>query len=84
LAKQACEKKQIIQKFPQEIQDFANMFVLMQIERHDADYDPDKRFYKSATLANISASEVVMTDFVATSTKDRRAFAAWVLFRQRK
>lgn len=83
-AKYACENKKVIAKFPKEIQDFANMFVMMQIERHDADYDPDKRFFKSAVLTTIAASEVVMADFATAPSKDRRAFAAWVLFKQRK
>jgi hypothetical protein len=82
-AKQACQNKQVIAKFPKEIQDFANMFVMMQIERHDADYDPDKRFFKSAVLYNIVAADVAMTDFAAAPLKDRRAFAAWVLLKKR-
>jgi uncharacterized protein (UPF0332 family) len=83
-ARLACQDKQTMPKFPKEIQDFANMFVLMQIERHDADYDPDQRFYKSAVLTNIAAAEIVMKDFGAAPVKDRRAFAAWVLFKKRK
>ena len=83
-AKQACLNKQIIAKFPQEIQDFANMFIQMQIERHNADYDPDKRFFKSAVLVNIAACEVAIADFANAPLKDRRAFAAWVLLKQRK
>jgi uncharacterized protein (UPF0332 family) len=82
-AKQACQNKQMIAKFPKEIQDFANMFVMMQIERHDADYDPDQRLFKSAVLNNIAACEAVMTDFTNAPVKDRRAFAALVLLKKR-
>jgi hypothetical protein len=82
--KQACQNQKMMGNFPKEIQDFANMFVQMQIDRHGADYDPDKRFFKSAVLANIAAAELAIRDLGTAPLKDRRAFAAWVLLRQRK
>jgi uncharacterized protein (UPF0332 family) len=84
LAKQACEDKKTMAQFPAEIQDFANMFVAMQIERHDADYDPDKRFFKSAVIFSIAACSVTIDDLATAPIKDRRAFAVWVLFRKRR
>jgi uncharacterized protein (UPF0332 family) len=80
--KEACQKK-IIRKFPRQIQDFANAFVSMQEKRHAADYDPHSKAYKSAVLIDIESAEIVMADFQSTSLKDRKAFAAWVLFKTR-
>lgn len=66
---------------PQQIQDFANHFIAMQIKRHEADYDPKGKYHKSAVINDIAATESCMKLFVTASVKDRRAFAAWVLLK---
>ncbi|WP_240549473.1 hypothetical protein [Devosia salina] len=81
-AKKACESK-TLEKFPQEIQDFAYMFRQMQLKRHTADYDPTARTHKSTVLVDIDAVEAAIKDFAAVAIKDRRAFAAFVLFPER-
>jgi hypothetical protein len=81
-AKSACLKREM-SAFPQEIQDFANQFVTMQRKRHEADYAPDGYYYKSAVSIDIAATRKVIEDFAGTPAKDRRAFAAWVLFKVR-
>ena len=83
-AKGACEHRQVLNKFPVEIIDFAEKFIEMQRKRHDADYDPAARFYKSDVVMDIDAVELVIARFEAASTKDRRAFASWVLFKNAK
>ena len=60
------------------------MLVAMQIKRHDADYNPGHRTFKSAVVADIDAVESAMADFNGTPVKDRRAFAVWVLVEDRK
>lgn len=55
----------------------------MQEKRHDADYDPYVKFTKSAVVADIALVRQAITDFIAEPTKDRRAFAAHVLFKSR-
>jgi hypothetical protein len=82
LAKNAC-KSGTLSRFPQEIQDFANMFVTMQEKRHKADYDPNEKAFKSAVLLDIAQAEIVMEGFTSAPIKDRRAFAALVLFKPR-
>lgn len=83
-ARNACRNGAVMARFPQAVQDFANMFVAMQEKRHEADYDPAAaRAFKSAVLADISAVEVAIADFVAADIKDRRAFAVWVLLKDR-
>ncbi|WP_421952381.1 hypothetical protein [Pelagibacterium sp.] len=82
VCKNACKNGKIA-NFPQEIQDFANLFVTMQEKRHIADYDPNAKVFKSTVLLDIEQVEFVITSFEATPLKDRRAFAAFVLFKQR-
>ena len=82
-AKNACLNKSIVTKFPQRVQDFANSLVTMQNKRHEADYHPNATVFKSAVLADIAAVELVIEQFEGCPIKDRRAFAALVLFKQR-
>ncbi len=69
--------------FPQDIEDFANHFVDLQIERHRADYDPHARFTRSDVITGIDTAEAAISAFFAEPIKDRRAFAAWVTLRNR-
>ncbi len=70
-------------KFPKAIEDFANAFVVMQAKRHAADYDPGVRLSKSEVAADIAAAREAIIRFLAEPIKDRRAFAAHVLFKRR-
>lgn len=82
-AKTACKNQGIIKKFPREIEDFANAFVTMQTKRHKADYDPSETLYKSSVIQDIANVRGVISGFQGVSVKDRRAFAAYVLFKTR-
>ena len=73
----------MIAKFPIEIQDFANFFVLMQKERHRADYDPDGTYLKDEVIQDIAEAEYYVGRFNQVATKDRRAFAVYVLLNMR-
>ena len=84
LAGKHCEHKQNIERFPGEIQDFANVFVDMQKKRHSADYDPGAAFSKLEVLQGISEAENVIRSFGRVPAKDRRAFAVYLLFDIRK
>ena len=83
IARQRCEKQIFISKFPPEIQTFANLFVLMQKNRHKADYDPSARFFKSEILSMISDAEEVIHGYERSPRKDRRAFVVYVLLNLR-
>lgn len=78
-ARQRCERQNIIIKFPDEIQDFAERFVDMQQKRHEADYDPDATFSKSDVIQDITDAEDVIRCFNSVPVRDRRAFAVYVL-----
>ena len=81
--KDRCKDKAMIKRFPKGIEDFANAFVTLQERRHIADYDPFATFVKSSVEADIAIAEQALNDFRAESTKDRRAFCAYVLLKKR-
>lgn len=81
--KAQCSNLTVMSRFPDDIQNFANAFVSAQIERHKADYDPLFRPRRSTVLDAIDTHDQVIRSFRRASLKDRRAFAAWVLFRSR-
>ncbi|MBL4629111.1 MAG: hypothetical protein JKY00_13965 [Roseicyclus sp.] len=70
-------------KFPNDIEDFGNLFVGQQEDRHRADYDPYATVVRSDVIANIDAAEDAITAFRRTPIKDRRAFAAWATMKSR-
>ena len=73
----------MLQKFPKEIEDFANAFVTMQAKRHEADYDPFASFEKSSVEADIVMVELAVVRFKSAKTKDRRAFCVYALLKKR-
>lgn len=83
IARKRCERSEMISRFPIEIQDFAELFVLMQEERHRADYDPDTSFYKVYVRIRIAQAAIHIKRFNKVPVKDRRAFAVYVLLNLR-
>ena len=83
VARQRCNYQRVVSRFPAEIQRFAGFFAAMQMQRHDADYDPSAGFVKSQVLALISVAEQVIDGFQSSPAKDRRAFAVYVLLKLR-
>lgn len=81
--KTQCGKKDMLRKFPRPIVDFGDLFVSMQRQRHQADYDPFSRFRKTDVVNAIWAAKEVITEYRAVTAKHRRAFAAYVMFKQR-
>jgi hypothetical protein len=81
-AKDQCKNRVSMKNFASEIQNFAIVFAALQTKRHEADYDPAARFYKSAVKRDIGTAKSVIEDFQSASAKDRRAFAALVLLKQ--
>ena len=79
IARKRCENKDLRERFPPEIKDFAQQFADLQIKRHRADYDPGTNFSKKEVIQYIHAAENVIRHFTMTSLKDRRAFVAYVL-----
>lgn len=83
-AAQACARDHEISSFPSEIRQFARGFVNLQRKRHSADYDPFMRGRKSEVLDDIEETARLLDGFLSVPSRNRRAFAACVLFRQRR
>ena len=77
-ARRRC-RAQTIKDFLVEIQDFAGRFVDIQDKRHNADYNPEGIFHKPTVVQDIVEAEQVIGQFHRVPTKDRRAFAVYVL-----
>ena len=78
-ARRRCERRAVITRFPDEIQDFASHFAYMQAKRHDADYNPDASFSKADVAQGIDDAERAIMLFNEAPIRDRRAFAVYVL-----
>ena len=79
-AKERCQGA-MMGLFPLEIREFAQQFVDMQGQRHDADYNPGVTFTRSEVRRFINESERRITRFESAPEQARRAFAVYVLFR---
>lgn len=82
-AKNQCQNRAVLNRFPLAIQDFAKYFVLMQRHRHQADYAPTTNFSRIEVLALIERAEEISSGFDNAPANDRRAFAIYALFRMR-
>ena len=67
-------------RFPRAVQDFARGFVHTQGYRHEADYDPEANFTREEVLQIVNEARGRITLFNEVDGKDRRAFAAYVMF----
>lgn len=70
--------------FPPDLRSVANIFLELQKRRRLADYALDARFDKAAVLANIEDARQALNLIASAPEPDRRAFAAHVLFRERR
>ena len=82
-ARDRCTRRNVISRFPNEIQNFAHLFVEMQAKRHSADYNPDATFTLPDVIQDIESVEDAIMRFNHAPRKDRRAFAVYVLFQRR-
>ena len=60
-----------------------NPFTDMQNKRHRADYDPGGRWRKADVEEDIEDAAVAIDEFQAAPFRDRRAFAVYVLLKNR-
>lgn len=82
-AKTKCRKQEAIRKFPVEIQIYASTFVELQEKRHSADYDSLAQVTESNVGASINAAGFAISVFESAPAKHRRAFCAYILFKDR-
>ncbi len=74
----------MIQRLPQPLQDFASAFVDLQILRHEADYDPNSTYTRSGIEAEIDRAEQAIRGLRAVDQGALRAFAVWIVTKDRK
>ena len=84
LARRQCANRVMMSRFPPEIQDFGELFVELQRERHHADYDPGVTFDRSRVMQLIDRAVSIIAGFEAADRGQRREFAIYVLFRRRE
>jgi len=77
-ARQQCERKKYISKFPGEVEDFASLFSQMQRLRHLADYHPDASFSRLEVLRWLDLSRNAINDLNSVPDRDLRAFAVYL------
>ena len=66
-------------EFPQEIQDFAEVFVEIRDKRNIADYDPTRSFSKLDAQHAINDAENAINNFMSIERGERRNFALYLL-----
>ena len=76
--------KRVLDRFPPEIENFAEQFVKMQELRHLADYDPFQDFSRPEVSQHIEDTKSAIAQFGQAHRADRRAFAVFVLFDLRR
>lgn len=79
-----CRNKAVLSRFPEEIQDFANAFVELQIERERADYDPTHSMTRTQVSTLIGLAKAAILAFRRSDTADRRAFSVWIALKDRR
>lgn len=82
-ARKQFQNTQTLNRFPPDIQTFANEFVRCQIERHRADYDPFQRYSRQQVLDLIDDAETALQNLRGAPLTDRRAFAVWAILKSR-
>ena len=83
-AKNQCSNSAAMSQFPPEIQAFGKVFVLLQDQRHYADYDPAASFRRAPVLQLIDEAEDAIIGLDTASVAVRRAFAIHILLRSRR
>ena len=83
-AKQRCQRASGNGRFSPSIQRLAGSFVDMQTLRHRADYDPNTNFAQQEVLAAINEAADHISGFLDAPDRERRAFAVYVLMRERQ
>ena len=81
-AKNACSQMRGL-GFPAALCSCADAFANLQQARHNADYDPIHRITRVEALAAIEQAAQAIRDLMASSRKDRRAFAVQLLLKKR-
>ena len=71
--------------FHSDIQDFAETFIALQVQRHEADYNPNLSapLTRTQTVRNIQRARDASQRFLATPPQERKRFATHLLLTRR-
>jgi len=69
-----------IPSFPRSIRDLSDAFVQLQEERHEADYNPRRRFSLVDARTLVQTAEQAIADFKEAPGNDKKLFIAFLLF----
>ena len=71
--------------FLADVQDFAEIFIALQVQRHEADYNPNLAtpLTRTQTMRNIQRARDATQAFLAAAPQERRRFATHLLFARR-
>ena len=71
--------------FHTDVQDFSETFIALQVQRHEADYNPNLTtpLTRTQTMRNIQRARDATQAFLATPPQERRRFATYLLFTRR-
>lgn len=83
-AKQACRHQEGLRGMSYSLREFARLFVDLQDNRHRADYDPVWYPDPKTIEDRLGVARQVIRRFESTPLRDRRDFAAHVLFKRRR
>ena len=83
-ARSRCQQVLHSGRFSPPIQRLAGFVAVIQDLRHRADYDPDAIFYQPEVLATITETNAHIVAFRAVPARERRAFAVFILMRERQ
>jgi len=83
-ANRRCRQVPVTRRFSQPIQGLAAGFPILQILRHQADYDPDRSVTQAEVSSAIELATGIIADFRNAPARERRAFAVFVLMRERQ
>ena len=83
-ARTQCNRTLLMASFPEEIRNFGDYFIAMQIARHSAEYDPHSRFRQSVVEDMVTDSARMIEQFESVEVRHRRAFSAFVLLPVRR
>lgn len=61
----------------------ATLFVELQVDRHDADYDPDRKFTRSDAKTAVTKARTAITTLGLDADRERLLFLTSLLFRPR-
>lgn len=81
-ARNACKQLRSL-GFPTGLIRVGDVFQALQVQRHDADYDPTHRVTRADALAAIAQAEDGIAKLNATDARARVAFAIQLLLKQR-